>query len=116
MTYEEAVELLDGLDFLSSYDINYGREYHFSSEGTFAIRILKTFLTEGYAVCYCISHYNGYFDFEHFYESMPQKMQERIIFNINVFNKINGSQCSGEDRDSIISWAEIMAEEYSLRD
>lgn len=112
MTYEEAISMLSGLDFLTSYDINYGKEYHLSLCGTFSIKIMKTFLCEKYAVCYCISYYGGCFSFEEFYDRMPQKMQERIIFNMDVFNKINAGQCSPEDRQAIVDWAEIMEEEY----
>jgi hypothetical protein len=112
MTYNEAISLLDSLTFLTSYDINYGREYHFGIGETFTIRVIKTFLHEGYAVSYCISHYIGDFYFEDFYERMPQKMQENVMFNINTFQKLNAGQCSESERQDIIGWVEIMNEQY----
>lgn len=114
MKYEEVISELNSLPFLSSYDINYGKEYSFSLTGTFSIRVLKTFLCEGYAVSYVISHYGGDFSFEEFYDRMPLKMQENVIFNINTFHKINANQCGEEDRQAIIDWAEIMTQEYQV--
>lgn len=112
MTYDEAVRILDELPFLYRNQINYGVEYSFSLDGTFNIIILQTFLTKGYAVCYCIDGWGGDFSFEEFYDRMPKEMQENIIFNIGDFQRINAEQCNPEDRQDIIDWVEIISEEY----
>lgn len=114
MNYEEVLSSLESLDFLTGRNVNFGKRFDFGLNGIFYIDVLKTFAIEGYAICYCISHYGGEFSFEEFYERMPQKMQENIIFNIDVFHKINAGQCSEEHRQDIISWAEIISEEYHL--